>query len=130
MPARARPILPHLAAPQVAEWWGDPGQQFALGSGAAGDPGLEHYLVGFEGRPNGYLQPYQVPQGGLGSQAPGTRGIDQCIGAPGHGARFMRAFVASRLLAGCARVVTDPSPANTRAIRVLMIRDSQPTSPA
>jgi aminoglycoside 6'-N-acetyltransferase len=145
-----------LAAPHVAEWWGDPAQQFALVSSDVAEAALEQYLVAFCGRPIGYLQCYEAaawPYGGLGSHPPGTRGIDQFIGEPdmierGHGSGFIRAFVDCRLLAGCPRVLTDPSPANARAIRayqkagfcidrdvdtcdgraLLMIRDSQPTS--
>jgi aminoglycoside 6'-N-acetyltransferase len=147
-----------LAAPHVAEWWGDPDQQFALIREDAGEAALEQYVVAVAARPIGYLQCYEVaawPQGGLGSQPPGTCGIDLFIGEPdmlarGHGSRFIRAFVEQRLRAGAPRVLTDPSPANARAIRayhkagfaidrevdscdgraLLMIRDSQPTSAA
>jgi aminoglycoside 6'-N-acetyltransferase len=147
-----------LAAPHVAQWWGDPEHQFALVSADVEEAGLEQYLVAREGRPIGYLQCYAVaawPQAGLGSQPPGTCGIDQFIGEPdmiarGHGSRFIRTFVDRRLVAGCPRVLTDPSPANVRAIRayqkagfaidrevytrdgraLLMFRDREPTSPA
>ena len=159
MSAADLPLLKRwLSAPHVAEWWGDPDQQLALLSGDAAAAALEQYLVGLCDRPIGYLQCYEVaayPHGGLGRHPPGTRGIDQFIGEPdmmqrGHGSGFIRAFVDRRLLAGCPRVLTDPSPANARAIRayqkagfcsdreldtcdgrvLLMIRDSQPTSAA
>ena len=63
-----------------------------------------------------------VADSGLGPQPAGTRGIDQFIGEPdmigrGHGSAFIRAFVDRLLAAGTPRVVTDPDPANTRAIR-------------
>ncbi len=59
---------------------------------------------------------------GLGAQPEGTRGIDQFIGEAdmldrGHGSAFIHAFVADKLAAGTPRVVTDPNPANLRAIR-------------
>ena len=51
-----------------------------------------------------------------------TRGIDQFIGEAdmldcGHGSVFIRAFVGRLLTDGTPRVVTDPDPANARAIR-------------
>jgi aminoglycoside 6'-N-acetyltransferase len=58
-------------------------------------------------------------------QPPGTRGIDQFIGEPeligrGIGSRFVRAFARELLGRGTPRVVTDPHPANTVAIRAYM----------
>ena len=147
-----------LAAPHVAEWWGDPEQQFALVSADANEGALEQYLVAADGRPIGYLQCYAVaawPHAGLGSHPPGTHGIDQFIGEPdmiarGHGSRFIRAFLDRRLSRDCPRILTDPSPANARAIRayqkagfaidrevdtcdgraLLMLRNREATSPA
>lgn len=114
-----------LAAPHVVAWWGDPDEQFALVSGDLAQACLEQYIVAVLGRPFGYLQCYDVaawPQGGLGCQPPGTRGIDQFIGEPdmvdrGHGSAFIRAFVDDVLAAGTPRVITDPDLANARAIR-------------
>lgn len=52
----------------------------------------------------------------------GTRVIDQMIGEPcmvkrGHGSAFVRWFVERLLAAGVPRIVTDPGPADARAIR-------------
>jgi aminoglycoside 6'-N-acetyltransferase len=52
----------------------------------------------------------------------GTRGIDQFIGEPelleqGRGTAFIRLFVESLFKAGAPRIVTDPNPRNSRAIR-------------
>jgi hypothetical protein len=52
----------------------------------------------------------------------GTRGIDQFIGEPqligrGHGTAFIHLFVESLFEAGARRVVTDPNPRDSRAIR-------------
>jgi aminoglycoside 6'-N-acetyltransferase len=57
----------------------------------------------------------------FGEHPRGTRGIDQFIGEPdmierGHGSAFVRAFVDERLRNGAPRIVTDPDPANTRAV--------------
>ncbi|MFZ0847647.1 MAG: GNAT family N-acetyltransferase, partial [Hyphomicrobiaceae bacterium] len=51
----------------------------------------------------------------------GSRGIDQFIGEPhmigrGHGSACIAAVVDRLLAAGCPRVLTDPHPANRRAI--------------
>ena len=55
-------------------------------------------------------------------QPAGTRGIDQFIGEAdmldrGHGSAFIRSFIDRLLIAGTPRIVTDPDPANARAIR-------------
>src|SRR5712671_3560688 len=52
----------------------------------------------------------------------GTRGIDLFIGEPdmierGHGSALVRCFVDDRLQKGAPRIVTDPDPANGRAVR-------------
>jgi aminoglycoside 6'-N-acetyltransferase len=114
-----------LAAPHVREWWGDPGEQFALVSGDLQQSALEQYIVMSGDRPFAYLQCYEQeawPQNGLGAHPPGTRGIDQFIGEPdmlgcGHGSAFIGEFVDGLLAASTPRVVTDPDPANARAIR-------------
>jgi aminoglycoside 6'-N-acetyltransferase len=58
----------------------------------------------------------------LGPQIAGTRGIDQFIGEAdmldcGHGSAFISFFIERLLTAGTPRIVTDPDPANVRAIR-------------
>ena len=114
-----------LAAPHVAQWWPDPDVQFALVSGDLADPAMDQFIVATENRPFGYLQCYDPtawPEGGLGKHPDGTRGIDQFIGEPdmidrGHGSAMIRSFVDQLLRAGTPRVVTDPDPANSRAVR-------------
>jgi|SRR5579883_647165 aminoglycoside 6'-N-acetyltransferase len=114
-----------LAQPHVTEWWGDPEEQYALLRDDLVHPDMEQWIVATEGRPFAYLQCYRPevwPEGGLGPQPVGTRGIDQFIGEPtmvggGHGSAFIRAFVEDLLASGTPRVVTDPHPANGRAVR-------------
>jgi aminoglycoside 6'-N-acetyltransferase len=113
-----------LAKQHVAEWWGDPAEQFALVSEDLTHPAMDQFIVEYERRPFAYLQCYAPDawDGGLGAQPPGTRGIDQFIGEEdmidcGHGTAFIRAFVEDLLKAGVPQVLTDPSPANGRAIR-------------
>ena len=109
----------------VAEWWGDPGEQFDLVSGDLTEPAMDQFIVAADARPFAYLQCYDPcvwPEGGLGSHPAGTRGLDQFIGEPdmidrGHGSAFIRAFIDGLLVKGTPRVVTDPDPENRRAVR-------------
>jgi aminoglycoside 6'-N-acetyltransferase len=111
-----------LATPHVAQWWGDPREQFAL---ISEDPAMAQFIVSQNDRPFAYLQCYDPtawPDNGLGEQPGGTRGIDQFIGEEdmidrGHGSALIRVFVDDLLKAGTPRTVTDPDPRNSRAIR-------------
>jgi aminoglycoside 6'-N-acetyltransferase len=113
-----------LAMPHVAQWWGDPDEQFNLVSGDLTHPAMDQYIVTTAGKPIGYLQCYHLTEWntGFGAQPDGTRGIDLFIGEAemiecGHGATFIRAFIDGLLNAGTPRAVTDPDPENARAIR-------------
>ncbi|QWG23551.1 acetyltransferase [Bradyrhizobium sediminis] len=113
-----------LALPHVLEWWGDPDEQYGLVSGDLDEPAMDQYIVAAASSPFGYLQCYDLTawNSGFGPQPPGTRGIDQFIGEPGmigrgHGSALIRAFVDDRLRNGTPRIVTDPDPANLRAVR-------------
>jgi aminoglycoside 6'-N-acetyltransferase len=110
--------------PHVREWWHDPAEQFELVSGDLDHPDMAQFIVAADGREFAYLQCYNISawDSGFGPQPDGTRGLDQLIGEAGmigrgHGSAFIREF-ADRLLAdGTPRVVTDPDPANERAIK-------------
>lgn len=125
MIAEDLPLLRHwLGEPHVVQWWGKPEEQFDLVSNDLDRPAMEQFIVSREGRAFGYLQCYNPDAwegGGLGPQPAGTRGIDQFIGEAdmlnaGHGSGFIRSFIEQLLLAGTPRVITDPGPANARAI--------------
>jgi aminoglycoside 6'-N-acetyltransferase len=114
-----------LAEPHVVQWWGDTDQQFELVRGDLDQPAMEQFIVSAANRPFGYIQCYDpddwTPHP-FGPQPRGTRGIDQFIGEPdmidgGHGSGFIRAFVERLLATGAPRVLTDPDPANGRAVR-------------
>ena len=113
-----------LETPHVREWWHDPVEQFELVSGDLDHPDMAQFVVAADGQEFAYLQCYNLSAWncGFGPQPQGTRGLDQFIGETGmvgrgHGSAFVRAF-AERLLAdGTPRVVTDPDPANARAIQ-------------
>jgi aminoglycoside 6'-N-acetyltransferase len=113
-----------LAEPHVAEWWGDPNEQFDLVSGDLDEPAMDQFIVAAGGSDFVYLQCYALTKWntGFGEHPQGTRGIDLFIGEPGliergHGSALIRAFVSERLRGGAPRIVTDPDPANARAIR-------------
>ena len=114
-----------LAMPHVVEWWGEVDEQFALVSEDLDSLAMDQFIVAADDRPFAYLQCYDQmawPENGLGTHPLGTRGIDQFIGDPtmlghGHGSAFIRDFTDGLLTAGTPRVLTDPDPANARAIR-------------
>jgi aminoglycoside 6'-N-acetyltransferase len=113
-----------LALPHVREWWGDPAEQYTLVSGDLDEPAMDQYIVSTADNAFGYLQCYNLTawNSGFGTQPEGTRGIDLFIGEPGmiargHGSALIRSFVDDRLADGAPRIVTDPDPANHRAVR-------------
>ena len=113
-----------LARPHVREWWGDPSEQYDLVSGDLDEPAMDQFIVSAGGNEFAYLQCYDLTawNSGFGEHPRGTRGIDlfiveaDMIGR-GHGSAFIRAFVDERLRSGAPRMVTDPDPSNTRAVR-------------
>ncbi|MGF6311926.1 aminoglycoside 6'-N-acetyltransferase [Bradyrhizobium sp. i1.8.4] len=113
-----------LALPHVRQWWGDPAEQYALVSGDLDEPAMDQLIVAADSSDFGYIQCYDLTawNSGFGKQLEGTCGIDLFIGEPGmvargHGSALIRAFVDDRLAQGAPRVVTDPDPANARAVR-------------
>ena len=125
MSAADFPLIRHwLETPEVMRWWGEPAEQYALVSGDLDHPDMDQFIVSIDGRPFGYIQCYALSawNQGFGSQPDATRGIDQFIGEAdligrGHGSHFIRQFVDGLLRSGTPRVVTDPDPANARAVR-------------
>jgi aminoglycoside 6'-N-acetyltransferase len=113
-----------LALPHVRQWWGDPQEQYTLVSRDLDEPAMDQYVVSLDGDPFAYLQCYDLTawNSGFGQHPQGTRGIDLFIGEPdmierGHGSALIRAFADERLRQGAPRMVTDPDPANLRAVR-------------
>ena len=113
-----------LKTPHVSEWWHDPVEQFEIVSGDLDHPDMAQFIVAADGQEFAYLQCYNLSawDSGFGPQPDGTRGLDQFIGEAsmlgcGHGSAFVRAFADGLLASGTPRVVTDPDPANTRAIK-------------
>jgi aminoglycoside 6'-N-acetyltransferase len=114
-----------LAMPHVAQWWGEPDEQFDIVSGDLVHPAMDQFIVATRNAPFAYIQSYDPDDWGahpFGVQPHGARGVDQFIGEAhmvdrGHGSAFIRAFIERLLAAGAPRVVTDPDPANGRAVR-------------
>ena len=115
-----------LMQAHVRQWWGDPAEQFGLVSEDLGEPAMDQFIVATAGRPFAYLQCYWqmrwAEENGLGTHPEGTRGIDQFIGEPdmldcGHGSGLIRQFSEGLLASGTSRMITDPDPANARAVR-------------
>jgi aminoglycoside 6'-N-acetyltransferase len=118
-------LMRWLAAPHVATWWGDAASDLAEIEEAVGDPRVDTFIVLCDNRPIGYQQSYDPHDWDghpFADQPRGTRGIDQFIGEAdmlgrGHGSAFVRAFIERLFAAGAQRVLTDPDPANARAVR-------------
>ncbi|MGH6925110.1 MAG: GNAT family N-acetyltransferase [Propylenella sp.] len=115
-----------LNAEHVRRWWPNPAKQLHEIMETLGEPAVDAYIVSFGGRAIGYLQTYDPHAdwalGPYRDQPAGTRGIDQFIGEAdmiglGHGPRFIEAICAELFAAGAPRVITDPDPANRRAVR-------------
>ena len=113
-----------LGEPHVTRWWGNPEEQFQIICDDLDHPAMDQFIAARENRPVAYLQCYDScwENGQIDPQPAGTRAIDQFIGEAdmldrGHGSALIRAFTDRLLAAGTPRVVTDPDPANGRAIR-------------
>ena len=115
-----------IAAPHVADWWVEAdGPAELMTEADLGEPGFIASIVSLDGRPFAYMQDYDphLYTGHHFSDRPaGTRGIDQFIGEAhlverGHGTAFIRQRVDTLFAEGVPVVVTDPAPANARAIR-------------
>ncbi|GAA2855399.1 aminoglycoside 6'-N-acetyltransferase [Aminobacter niigataensis] len=114
-----------LAAPHVAEWWGDAAEELASIEEHIDSISVEPLIVELDGKPIGYLQsydPHLEDDHPYQDQPFGTLGVDLTIGVPelvgkGHGSAILRQFVEELFEEGVPRVIIDPDPSNKRAIR-------------
>lgn len=116
-----------LRAPHVAEWWHRAEKQVEQMRSHIDDPTVSPFVVLLEDMPFGYIQLCDLDferdkEPVLGSQPKGTFGIDQFIGPAdmiGHGlgTRLVSAMAEQALNSGATRVLVDPHPDNTAAIR-------------
>ncbi|MEP9379487.1 GNAT family N-acetyltransferase [Aquabacter sp. CN5-332] len=132
-------VVSWLAEPHVAAWWHD-GEDFEFVSGDLDHPDFAQFIVACDERPFAYLQCYRISDWhvSFGPQPPETRGLDQFIGdadmvGRGHGSAFVAAFAEGLFARGVPRVVVDPRPDNSRAIRAYekagFTRDREVTTP-
>lgn len=131
-----------LAAPPVAEWWGDPAEQLALIAEDLDNPAMTALIALAGGDPIAYAQHYPAHHWNaphFHDLPPDAVAID-AFSAPqgmGQGGAWLDAL-ARRLLESAPVLVIDPEPDNLRAIRAYEkagfsgaeIRPSEDGSPA
>jgi len=115
-----------ITEPHVAQWWVDAnGPAEAIDPADFDEPDFRMWLVLNDGEPFAYMQdydPHLYPGHHFEDRQRPARGIDQFIGRAemigcGHGQAFIRRRVADLFAEGAQVVVTDPHPANGRAIQ-------------
>ena len=114
-----------LRTPEVARWWGDPDEEFALIEEDLDGAEMAQWIVTLEKAPFAYAQAYEVhawPQAHFAHLPSGAVAVDAFIGEPaflgrGHGARFLRALAERLIAAGAPLVAIDPAATNERARR-------------
>jgi aminoglycoside 6'-N-acetyltransferase len=121
---RELPIIRQwLEQPHVRTWWGDPEEQFAHIANDLSNADMSLHLVALDQEPFAFVQRWTPGNWGEYLDQPaGTVGIDAFIGKPemlnaGHGSRMIAAFTAHLFAQGAPRIIIDPDPDNTRAIR-------------
>ncbi|SLN43036.1 GNAT family N-acetyltransferase [Pseudooctadecabacter jejudonensis] len=112
-----------LAQPHIEGWWGDGGTEARLVEEDMDTGRVDMRLACHDGTPFAYIQDYNAhawdaPQ--YADQPQDARAIDTFLGDPaylgqGHGAGYIAARLAE-LRRDFPVILTDPDPANTRAI--------------
>ncbi len=114
-----------FAEPHVARWWDAAEVELEAIAQAMKTGEAQPMMVEWEGRPIAYLQTYD-PHGEANhpyrDQPAGTLGVDMAIGPPGetgkgHGGRIVASLAARLFAKGTRRIIIDPHPENSRAIR-------------
>jgi len=112
-----------LGEPHVRRIWGDPDAEARLLHVILDEADTDAYVVTYRGAPLGYAQAWQTAAVGAYPDQPcGTRAVDVFVGPPamlgrGHGAGLIAAFAERLLRDGAPRIISDPVPANTIALR-------------
>lgn len=121
---RDLPLIRHwLQQPHVSTWWGDPDEQFAHIANDLSNADMSLHLVSLGQAPFAFVQRWTPGNWGeYVDQPTGTVGIDAFIGEAGmlnagHGSRMISAFMDTLFANGAPRIIIDPNPDNTRAIR-------------
>ena len=114
-----------LAEPHIAEWWDAVDEELASIKASMTSVETRPMIVELDGAPLAYIQtydPHLEEDHPYQDQPKGTIGLDISIGnsdllGKGHGSAIIRQMAAELFAAGAKRIVIDPHPANTRAIR-------------
>ncbi|MEA3536812.1 GNAT family N-acetyltransferase [Rhizobium sp. CC-YZS058] len=114
-----------LAQPHIQAWWGPVDDEIDGIAAAIDSVETRPMIVELDGEPIAYAQSYDPHlQAGhpYQDQPKGTLGIDLSIGpadrlGQGHGSAIARALAAKLFAEGTTRIVIDPHPDNSRAIR-------------
>lgn len=109
----------------VRQWWGQSGAALAEINFALEDEAAEPLIVERDGRPVGYVQvcdPHLEDNHPYQDQPTGTLGLDLLVGEAdliGHGLgpAILAALADILFDEGAPRLIADPHPDNTRAIR-------------
>jgi aminoglycoside 6'-N-acetyltransferase len=114
-----------LRTPEVARWWGDPAEQFALLKEDFGEPLMRQWIVEYGQRPFAYAQAYEAhtwPQIHLQDLPSGAQAIDVFVGERdmlgcGHGSAFVGLLADILIREGAPLVAIDPEAGNLWARR-------------
>lgn len=114
-----------LAEPHWRDWWGPADEELRGIAEHIGSVSVEPLIVEFAGRPIAYAQTYDphLEDGHPYADQPfGALGIDLSIGPAdaleqGHGSAILDQLAATLFEEGAPRLLIDPAPSNTRAIR-------------
>jgi aminoglycoside 6'-N-acetyltransferase len=126
-----------IGRPHAVPWWGEAETEIAQISEHMDSISVEPLIVELQKRPIAYLQsydPHLEDDHPYADQPFGTLGIDLTIGEPeligiGHGPAILRQFVEELFEEGVPRVIIDPDPTNTRAIRACQKAGFRPIGP-
>jgi aminoglycoside 6'-N-acetyltransferase len=111
--------------PHVARWWVDPAEALEEIRDAVTDPSTRPMIVELDGEPIAYLQqydPHMEEDHPYRDQPKGTLGLDLTIGPAelvglGHGSAILRQHAEHLFERGARRLIIDPNPNNSRAVR-------------
>ena len=114
-----------FSEPHVAAWWGAAETELDAIARALSTHEAQPTMAEREGQPVAYIQiydPHAKADHPYSDQPQGTLGIDMAIGPPeetgkGHGTDIMRRLAEALFAKGTKRIVVDPHPDNSRAIR-------------
>jgi RimJ/RimL family protein N-acetyltransferase len=122
-----------LRRPHILEWWGDPEEEIAyMTDMVEGRDPTRPFLILLDGVPAGYIQSWRLGdvfgtkwetlEPWVTKFPPETVGVDITLAeesnlSRGLGSAAIRLFVAMLMAEGHQRIIIDPDPANTRAVR-------------